>query len=280
VKTPPRAYAERAEAAGGSFAAALGTSQAALAAPEEVPQMSAPSNGPSKPGKPAVRQRVASWLVERFDLILTVIMAIAAVGTAWAGFENTKWSGEQANSYAEAGAYRVEASRHTTLAGQERIADVVSFTQWLSASNEEIVADESAKPGATHPPRAGEISTFLFQRFRPEFRVAADAWLATGPFVNPGAPQTPFKMAEYNLAEDVEAARVDAQADQSSAEARDANQIADNYVLTAVFFALVLFFAGIAGRSQRRPNQLLLLGIATVALIAATVLMLTFPVDF
>lgn len=215
----------------------------------------------------------------RLDLILALIMALAAVATAWAGFQSTKWSGVQANSYAEAGASRTESNSQSTLAGQERIVDVLSFTQWLNALNEEIVAGASPRPEAVYRPTPGSISGFLFQRFRSEFRPAVDAWLATRPMVNPKAPPTPFVMPEYRVAADAEAARLAEHADRLGAQARSANQRSDNYVLTAVFFALVLFFAGVAGRTRRRQTQRLLIGFAAAALVLATAALATFPVE-
>jgi hypothetical protein len=216
----------------------------------------------------------------RFDLLLALIMAAAAVCTAWAGFESTKWSGTQANSYAEASAARIEADKSSTRAGQERLADVVTFTQWLSALNEEIIANPSARPGEDYRPPEGTISAFIYQRFRPEFQPAMDAWLDSQPFVDPSAPPTPFVLPEYVIAADEDAARLEAQADGFAKEAREANQLADNYVLTAVLFALVLFFAAIGDRTRGRRAQLLLFIFAAVGLLVTVGVLATFPVEF
>ena len=207
-------------------------------------------------------------------------MAAAAVCTAWAGFQSTKWSGEQANSYAEAGAARTAANRAAIRAGQQRIIDLMSFTQWLNALNEEITVDPSAKPGADYQPREGTISGFIFKRFRLEFQPAMDAWLRTQPFVNPVAPPTPFVLPEYRLANEAEADRLEKRADDLAESARHANQVADNYVLTAVLFALVLFFAGVADRASGRRSQVLLLVLAIVGLVATIGVLLTFPIQF
>lgn len=122
-------------------------------------------------------------------------MAFAAVGTAWAGFQSAKWSGVQANSYAQAAATRTESNRTSTEAGQERIVDVISFTTWLNALNQEIIADPSTRPSDGYEPQEDTISGFLFDRFRDEFRPAVNAWLDTRPLVDPGAPATPFLAA-------------------------------------------------------------------------------------
>jgi len=213
------------------------------------------------------------------ELVLTVVMALAAVGTAWAGFQSTKWSGVQANAYAEASVSRTEANQQSTLAGHERIVDVVTYTQWLDALQAEIEADPSARPGPAYRPRPGSLSGFLYNRFRPEFRPAIHAWVATRPLVDPAAPPTPFDMPEYRLASDAESIRLAQRAEQQAALARQANQRSDNYVLTAVFFALVLFFAGVASRARGRVTALLLIGLASAALVATTVILLAIPVE-
>ncbi len=216
----------------------------------------------------------------KFDLWLTVIMALAAVATAWAGFQSTKWSGVQANSYAAAGAARTDANRLTTEATQLRTIDVISFTAWLNALNQEIIADPSKRTAGDYTPDPNSVSGFLFQRFRPEFKPAVDAWLATHPLTNPDAPPTPFSMPQYQLAASASADREAASADRLSAIARRANQRGDNYVLTAVIFALVLFFSGIASRARGHGSQVLLVSLATVALIGAVVALATMPVQF
>ncbi|HEY1178114.1 MAG TPA: hypothetical protein VGF17_18310 [Phytomonospora sp.] len=213
------------------------------------------------------------------DLILAFMMALAAVGTAWAGFQSAKWSGVQANSYASAGAARAEASRMATLAAQQRTVDVVSFTAWLNALNAEIIDDPSAKPNGDYRPDPDKVSGFMFTRLRADFRPAVDAWLATRPLVNPDAPATPFEMPAYVIPAETTADELVARAEDLAATARASNQRSDNYVMTAVVFALVLLFAGLAGKARHRNTRHLLIGLASVALVGCLVALILFPVE-
>jgi hypothetical protein len=61
---------------------------------------------------------------------------------------------------------RIEADKFSTRAGQERLADVVTFTQWLSALNEEIIANPSARPGEDYRPPEGAIPALHLRRRR------------------------------------------------------------------------------------------------------------------
>jgi hypothetical protein len=220
-------------------------------------------------------EHAGGWL----EVALAVILALAAVGTAWAGFQSTKWSGVQANSYAQASAARTDSARRSTEAGQLLTIDVITFTQWLSALNQEILADPSKRPQGSYQPDPKSASGFLFSRFRAEFKPAVTAWLATRPLINPQAPPTPFAMPQYTLASRTRAADLLAQADRQGARARQANRRSDNYVLTAVLFALVLFFAALAGRFAALRARYTLFGFAAATLVGAVVLLVTYPVE-
>ncbi|WP_051325955.1 hypothetical protein [Glycomyces tenuis] len=223
-----------------------------------------------------VRPEMPRWV----DLALTIIMALAAVGTAWAGFQSAKWSGLQAIAFAEAGAARTESAKASTDAGQDRLADTVTFTSWLEALQQEIVAGTSPRPQGDYTPNDEELSGFLYERFRPEFKPAVDAWIATQPLIDPDAPATPFEMPEYTLESDARAASLVEEAEASTQEAHDDNQRSDNYVFMAVILALALFFAGVAGRSRTLRSQYLLSIAATVTFVGAAIVLLVLPKTF
>jgi hypothetical protein len=214
------------------------------------------------------------------DLALTIIMALAAVGTAWAGFQSAKWSGFQAISFAEAGAARTESAKASTDAGQDRLKDLVAYTSWIGALQEEIIAGTTPRPNGDYTPNLDEVSGFLYERFRPEFKPAVDAWIATRPMVNPSAPATPFDMPEYSLESEAVAADLVAKAEAATAEAQENNQRSDNYVFMAVILALALFFAGVAGRTRTVRSQRILSCAALVTFIGAAIVLLALPKTF
>jgi hypothetical protein len=221
----------------------------------------------------------SSIRAERIELIFTMILAIAAVGTAWAGFQSAKWSGVQANSYATAGAARTESSRASTEAGILRTVDVISFTEWLTALNQEILADPSSRPEGAYEPVEGTVSGFLYTRFRDEFKPAVEAWIALRPLITPDAPPTPFAMPEYQIEAESRAQELVEDAERLGDQARDANQTSDNYVLLGVLFALTLFFVALGLKSVGARSRYLLLGLSSVTLISGLAIMATFPVE-
>lgn len=215
----------------------------------------------------------------RIDFATAVLMALAAVGTAWAGFQSTEWGGVQANSYAQASTHRIESDQRSTEAGQDHLVDAVAFGSWLSALDDEIIADPSRDPADAYRPGTDTVTGFVSIRFRDEFEPAMAAWLDTEPFDNLDAPATPFEMPQYQLAAEAEADSLWQQANDLAAKARTANQRATNYVLNAVVFALVLFFGGVASRAHGERARRLLFGFAVAALILAVGFLVTQPVS-
>ena len=216
-------------------------------------------------------------LDRKFELFEAILLSIAAVLAAWTGFEATKWGGVQANSYSQASASRVESTRQSTLAGQQTNVDVVSFTQWLGAAQSEGLLAEPPDASKPYVPDTNVLSGFLYERFRPEFKVAVDAWVLTHPRTNPAAPPTPFAMPQYRLAASKKAAELNRQAEGHAAEARTANQRSDNYVLMTIMFATVLFFAGISSKMDTFRARAFLLGTATTVLVVAIAVVASFP---
>lgn len=107
---------------------------------------------------------------------------------------------------------------------------------------------------------------------------AVDAWLATEPIINEAAPKTPFIMDEYVVAQRVEADRLAHVADDKAAQARTANQNGDNYVLTMVLFASVLFFAGVSSKMNRPRNRMLILGFGVTTLTVGLAILVSLPI--
>jgi hypothetical protein len=231
-------------------------------------------------GDLATAQRGAHALDRRFELYEAIVLAIAAVLTAWAAFQSTKWSGEQADNYSRAGAARTESARAYTRAGQLSVIDVNTFTAWIGALGAEQragVENGLADDGA-YTPQPGTESAFFYERFRDEFRVAVDAWLDTDPITNPAAAPVPFAMPEYVVAEDEQAAGLEEQAEAYATTAREANQRGDNYVLMTILFASVLVLLGIGSKMDTFRARTFLFCVASVTLVGAAIVLLTFPV--
>lgn len=216
---------------------------------------------------------------DRIELIATIVMALAAIATAWCAFQATKWSGIQAIEFSNANGGRVESTRADALANSQRTIDVGVFTSWLDAVAEEIETGQIPPVRESgYQPVDGTLSAFYYERMRDEFRPALDAWLAADPLNDPEAPASPFAMPEYQLAAVTESDELLAQSAQDRQDALDANQNGDNYVLTTVGFALVIFFGGVSSKLVERRNRWITIGVALVLFAGGLVAVFSLPI--
>jgi hypothetical protein len=193
-----------------------------------------------------------------------VLLAVAAVLTAWCGYQATRWNGEQAKTASAVAATRFQATQAADLANAESQVDVATFTQWVNAY---AVGND-------------ELANFYLDRFRDEFKPAVDAWIALRPLKNPDAPLTPFQMDQYHVASADEAKQLDKQADVLGAQVRTDIQRASNYVLGAVFCAVTLFFAGMSTRLTRPSLRMVTVLVGCGVFVLALIWVLTQPVSF
>jgi len=199
----------------------------------------------------------------RLEIAVTVLLAVAAVATAWASYQAARWRGEQAKAGGQSIAARVESTRSAGVANRQGQIDVGLFTQWVDA----YLRDED------------ELADFYLKRFRPEFRPAFDAWVATRPRINRDAPLSPFAMPEYKLAASTEADRLEARAAAFSLDVGRFIQRADNYALAVVLFAIALFFAGISTRLHSITPRIVVLGLGYALFLGGVIWIATFPVS-
>ena len=216
---------------------------------------------------------------DRIELIATIVLAVATILTAWSGFQSGKWGGEQAVNFSEAGDARTESTRADTLGGQLVQIDVGMYIDWVTAVSTDLAEGTvTADQLSPYQPVTGTVSGFLYKRFRAEFLPVVDAWLATQPVGNDNAPPTPFAMDEYIVAEQVKAAELSDLANERAVAAKAANQNGDNYVLTMVLFASVLFFAGVSSKMNRPRNRAIILGFGVITLVVGVVILASLPI--
>ena len=200
---------------------------------------------------------------DRLEIASAVLLALATVATAWSGYQASRWNGEQAKAFSKANAARIEATSASDLANAQTQIDVATFTQWVDA----------------YAQKQTELADFYRERFRPEFKPAVEAWIATRPLKTPDAPLTPFAMPEYQLAARAKASELQATAEAWSAKARTDVQRATNYVLGVVLFAAALFFAGMSAKLRTRRIRLVLFLFGLAVFVGTVAWLATFPVS-
>lgn len=193
------------------------------------------------------------------EFVATILLAFASVVTSWSGYQASLWSGIQATNYNQANALRVESTRQSTTTGLLTGLDVALFMAWFNATSS----------------GNDRLAQFYSKRFRPEFRQAFDAWLATEPLTNPQAPATPFN--NYRSESAQLARKLEDQSKALFAAGHEANHYADSYVLGTVVFAVVLFFCGIVPQFSDFRLRVILLGMGVLLLLFGLSKILVLP---
>jgi hypothetical protein len=191
----------------------------------------------------------------RVSIIEAILLSIVAVLAAYSGYAAAKWSTEQRVQLATASSKRSQANRAYLHSISLRNFDSTTFDAWFAAYSD----------------GNRQAMALAERRFRPEFKLAFDAWRATHPETNPDAPKGPTYMPQYRRPGLREAAALDHEADQAFTDGADAGERSDEYVRVTVFLASVLFLVGIATQFRVRRVRYALAGVGAVLLIASLV---------
>jgi hypothetical protein len=216
----------------------------------------------STPGDAAAVEEARRIRERSFEIVSTLILAMAALATAWTGYQASLWDGIQSSDYSRASAMRTSAAALSNDANQYRLADLLVFQGYIEAK-------------ATGDNR---LANFYLARFRPELRKAYDVWITLDPLTDPAAPPSPFAMDAYVPPAQVKADQLNKQADATFAEGEKANDYSDVFTLSTVLFASALFFSAISERFEFVPARVTLLVLAGSGLIGGFVVGFSQPI--
>jgi hypothetical protein len=210
-------------------------------------------------------EHAASTGVDRHSRTVQIgealLLSLVTIAAAWSGYAAAKWGTESRLELAQAATLRNLATRADLSALSTRNFDSSTFNAWFTA----FTLDDPQKQAIAE------------RRFRPEFKVAFDAWMATDPFRNPRAPPGPTYMPQYRLADQAKADTLDREAVAASAAGNHAGEVGDDYIRITVFLAAVLFLVGIGSTFKLHTIRYALISIGSLLLILATVLILQQP---
>ena len=195
------------------------------------------------------------------SIIEAVMLAIVALLAAYTGFASAKWNTESSVRLAQASADRTQANRAALNAQNLKNFDSTTFNTWFTAY---LAGNPTAESVAV-------------RRFRPAFKVAFDAWIATDPFTNAKAPPGPTYMAEYKQPELVTSDALDTKATEDYTLGVQAGSNADNYIRDTIYLATILFLIGISGHFRFLRIRLALVTLSGIMMIVAIVEIATSP---
>ena len=190
-----------------------------------------------------------------------VLLALVTITAAWAGYSAARWGTDSRFEIAQSSTLRNLATRDDLTALSLRDFDASTFNAWfiaftLNSPQKEVIAE---------------------RRFRAQFRVAFNAWMATNPLHNPNAPPGPTYMPQYKQPAQAQANALDSAADAKFNAGNHAGLVSDDYVRITVFLAAVLFLVGIGSSFKLHGVRYALITFGSVLLILSAVLILRQP---
>jgi hypothetical protein len=190
-----------------------------------------------------------------------VLLALVTITAAYAGYSAARWGTASRLDLAQSSTLRNLATRDDLTAISTRNFDASTFNAWFIAFT-------------LNSPQKEAIA---IRRFRPAFRVAFNAWIATDPLHNPKAPPGPTYMPQYKLPVQAQANALDNQADAKFNQGNQDGTTGDNFVRITVFLAAVLFLVGIGSSFKLYGVRYALIGFGAALLIVSIVLITQQP---
>jgi len=197
------------------------------------------------------------WL----GLVEAFVLASVAIATAWSGYQAARWDGISSRAYTLYERYTVLSQEKMTLAGQDRLYDIITFNGWTAAK----VAGRN------------DLAAYYQRRFRPEYAVAFSAWSKLNPFHNRKAPAGPIFMQQYKNANALEAGRLEAKSMLYFKDGVKSRQQSEDYVRVTVFLATVLFLTALSQRFEFAGPRAIIAGIAAILLLFSLFWIITLP---
>jgi hypothetical protein len=179
---------------------------------------------------------------QALEILAVLILGLATVGTAWCGFQASRWSGEEGRRARESSDLRIEASRRFGLASQ-----IVQYDTNTASDYAQALANSDA-----------DLATFIRTSLaRDEFVPVLDRWEAE--YRRGEDPANLLEDQDYLDDQFADFRSTDAESEAVAAVAEQAAQDSDRYVSNTVLLAMALFFAGVTGSFRNRVPRLLLL---------------------
>lgn len=185
----------------------------------------------------------------RMELASAIVMSLAALLTAWCGFQSSRWSSIQNVQLAEANLKSSAEMEKTLDATQHYMMDGIITLNFING----VVEGKQ------------DLVDFYLARMRPELSQIMTKWLESKPLENKEAYPHPLATPEYAemiKKQNAESETLRKEAEASRATALHADKIGDNYLLLTILFSAVLFLGGIESKFDVMKVRIMLLSLS------------------
>jgi hypothetical protein len=188
------------------------------------------------------------------ELVTVVILGVATVASAWCAYQSSRWNDVETSEARDATDLRVEQSRVYSQATTTIVYDSTVVAAFAAA-----VSSNDTK-----------LQNFFRQSLiRDGFKPVLERWRVQ---LDSGTAETSSLLEDQEYIDELfgPSAALDAEIKESSVRATEAGSNADGYLLTTLFMASALFFAGVVSSfKSRSPKVLLLMGAVMLLAVGA-----------
>lgn len=205
---------------------------------------------------------------KRIEVITAVFLGVTALLTAWATWIGSLHGGNQATNYSKSNNLAAEGNAAYNSAMQLYLSDMMT---WNTAIDYQLDATVARMKGNEEEAKVYEEKTEAFmQQNCSQIMLDAIGQMddkMTSPFEVAGTTEKYFEDANALLAQSQELLE----------EGKLDNAHGDAYNLVNVIYSVVLFLLGIVGIFKNLPNRAVVLIVAVVGVVLATIYMFTIP---
>lgn len=203
------------------------------------------------------------------EVIVAIFLGVTALLTAWATWIGSLHGGNQATNYTKSNNIAAEGNSEYNAAMQLYLSDLTAWNTIVDYSFQAEVANAKGEELEEQMIRA-KIDNYSKDNCSSILNEAADQMVEQGltsPFEVEGMTDKYFEKANQLLVESEELLK----------QGMEDNKHGDAYNLVNVIYSVVLFLLGIVGIFKRLPNRAVVLVIAIVGVVIATIYMCTIP---
>ena len=204
----------------------------------------------------------------KVEVLVAIFLGITAILTAWASWIGSLHGGNQATNYTKSNNLASEGNSEYNSGLQDYLSDLMVWNTYVEYLFEYEMADVDGSEEKLGLIEA-KIENYLNQNGSQVFVEAHEAMTddMDSPFEVPGMMDKYFETANELLTESQELLE----------QGQRDNANGDAYNLVSVIYSVVLFILGIVGIFKKIPNRAVVLVIAVIIMILATIYMLTIP---
>lgn len=210
----------------------------------------------------------------KLEVITAIFLGLTALLTSWAGWIGSLHGGNQATNYTESNNLSAMGNSEWNEASQLLMQDMMTWNEIQSARIDYTFACENDDEEEIEK-LDWKIDQLIYDNCSEEL-VNAINWADEQSELT-GESYSPFDMDGFIDSYYTEAYEILDEADLYLEEGKQDNANGDAFNLVTVIYSVVLFLLGVVGIFKHIPNRVIVLCVAIVAFLIATIYMFTLP---